>query len=77
MEKHAIHGRLLRDGWPEVLSIVSRREQETVDLDFKSKADPTHGALDRKDREILAQTLSAEQVAAWENRGVVHRDVWN
>lgn len=59
MEKHAIHERLLRDGWPEVLSIVSRREQETVDLDFKSKSDPAHGALDRKDREILAQTLSA------------------
>lgn len=28
-------------------------------MDFKSKADPAHGGLERKDREILAQTLSA------------------
>jgi|GEM_PF-3083192 len=48
-----------QNGWTEIQALVARAEQETVDLDFKNKVDPSHGAADKKDREILAQTLTA------------------
>lgn len=57
--RHAIHEALLQVGWTEVQSLIARGEQEAVDLDFKGKSDPTSGALEKKEREILAQALAA------------------
>jgi hypothetical protein len=56
---HPLHERVRRVGWQEVGAIVSTGIQEAVDLDFKNKSDPSNGVIDKKDREILAQTLTA------------------
>ncbi len=56
---HPLHDRLLQGGWAEVQALERTGEQEAVDLDFKAKVDPMHGGLDKKDREIIAQTVSA------------------
>jgi predicted HTH transcriptional regulator len=57
--RHPVHESLLSEGWAEVQSLRDRGEQETVELDFKTKSDPTTGALEKKEREILAQAMAA------------------
>src|SRR5438552_3573948 len=57
--RHALHQAVLQNGWAEIDALIARGEQETVDLDFKGKSDPSHGALERKDRELLGQGLAA------------------
>ena len=56
---HPLHQDMLSKGWPRVDQLLSDRQQEDVDLDFKAKVDASSGAIDKKDRETLAQTLSA------------------
>jgi len=57
--KHQLHGRLLEAGWAGVEELLTSGEQEAVDLEFKNKFDAANGVAERKDREILGQTLTA------------------
>ena len=60
----ALHMKRLFDqivigGATEIARLVHERLQETVDLEFKTKSDPSHGRLDRNDKEVLGKILSA------------------
>lgn len=49
---------LVRGGEPEISKLVVARTQETVVLEFKTKASSKHGELEKEDRRNLSQALS-------------------
>src|SRR5438270_2240995 len=50
---------LVADGELALQRLVAERRQEAVDLDFKTKADPSKATLGDDDRRVLGRTLSA------------------
>lgn len=50
---------LLAEGEPAIRRLIDDRQQETVGLDFKTKADSSHGRLTKEDKTVLAKVLSA------------------
>lgn len=50
---------LLADGEAAFKRLVAEQQQEFVELEFKTKADATHGAYERHDKQNLAKELSA------------------
>lgn len=59
MIRRDLFDELSRDGISAVERLVVERHQETVDVEFKTKARPANGEPDRTDRENFAQTLCA------------------
>jgi predicted HTH transcriptional regulator len=49
---------LIRDGEAGLVALVDERRQEDVQLDFKSKADPSRGSANDEDKRTLAEALS-------------------
>jgi predicted HTH transcriptional regulator len=50
---------IVAGGEAAVLDLIARREQETVTLEFKTKADASVGRLDKGDKRNLGKTVSA------------------
>lgn len=50
---------LKADGYVAINKIIKDREIETVQLEFKTKDDPTHGQLTKADRSVLGPALGA------------------
>ena len=50
---------ILQNGAPAIDRLVAQRQQENVELEFKTKTNPTNGELAKEDRKNLAIILSA------------------
>ena len=50
---------LQREGFSAIERLIAEQQQEGVSLDFKEKADASHGKLTKEDRQTLAENLSA------------------
>lgn len=54
---HPLHKAAREEGWPAIEAL--KGTQESLDLDFKCKVDPTKGQIDAKDREIIGRLVVA------------------
>lgn len=61
METHlrALYDQLLAEGEAAIDRLIGERKQETVELDFKRKRDPSHGRFDDEDKRVYGKALSA------------------
>jgi|ERR1051326_8518270 hypothetical protein len=50
---------LLAEGEAAIRQLIVDHQQENIGLDFKMKADSTHGRLTKEDKAVLAKALSA------------------
>ena len=50
---------IIAEGERALESLVQERQQESVELDFKSKSNPANGDWDKTDRQTFAKALSA------------------
>lgn len=54
-----LHMEIMARGEHYLAEMVTNQMQENIQLDFKQKADRSHGKLDKSDRQNLGQVLSA------------------
>ena len=54
-----LYDKILREGEPALLQLIEEKQQEGVDLDFKTKTDSACGEVGREDKKVLAKALSA------------------
>lgn len=53
-----LYDRLIEEGETGILRLIEERAQEGLQLDFKQKGRPSHGAFEDNDKKILAKAVS-------------------